>query len=281
MIWICLSIIAATSLFIIFKVYGKQGENNHTIIVINYGIATILGCLVGGKQIQHFALSSKWLFPALTLGMFFFFMFYLIALTSQKASVSTASIANKISMIFPVSVAFLLYNEPISMVKIGGVIMALPAVYFSAGTSGSKKNSNSIFLLTVLLFIGSGFLDSYLKYIEHVYLPIAEDKLFVPVVFFTAFVVGLLYTVTVGKLVLNKKNMFWGVLLGIMNYFSIYFLLKALQTSNSSVVFPLNNVGVVALSVVTSLVFLKESLTKPKIFGFCLAIISMLMVYYG
>jgi uncharacterized membrane protein len=68
--------------------------------------------------------------------------------------------------------------------------------------------------------------------------------------------------------------------LGIFNYFSIYFLLRALQNDfiNSSSIFTINNVAIVLLSTIFGILFFKETLSKKNWFGIGLAVISIILV---
>ena len=85
---------------------------------------------------------------------------------------------------------------------------------------------------------------------------------------------------------LSKKGSFeWktvlgGIVLGVPNYYSMEFLLKALQTKGleSSTVFTINNVSIVILTTVFALTFFKEKLVKKNWIGIGLAIISILLV---
>ena len=76
------------------------------------------------------------------------------------------------------------------------------------------------------------------------------------------------------------KNILAGIALGIPNYGSIYFLIKALDMHNleSSVIFPVNNVGIVALSVVCARILFNENLSLKNIVGVILAIISIALM---
>jgi len=75
----------------------------------------------------------------------------------------------------------------------------------------------------------------------------------------------------------------WGIALGISNYGSLYFIIRALnhQTNNGntfdgSIVFGINNLGVIALSVLIGLLFFKEKLLKINWIGI---IISFIAIY--
>ena len=69
-------------------------------------------------------------------------------------------------------------------------------------------------------------------------------------------------------------------MLGIPNYYSIVYLLKALKTEGleSSTLFTLNNVGVVILSTIFGLILFKEKLILKNWIGIIIAVISIFLV---
>jgi len=90
----------------------------------------------------------------------------------------------------------------------------------------------------------------------------------------------LLYQIIKGAFRLEFKNILGGILLGVPNYFSIVYLLKALSTDGmeSSTAFTLNNVGIVILSTLFGLFIFKEKLIWKNWLGIVIAIVSILLV---
>lgn len=76
-----------------------------------------------------------------------------------------------------------------------------------------------------------------------------------------------------------EKRIGWSFL-GIPNYFSVYFLLKALKSNvlESSGIFTVNNVGIVMLSTVAGIVLFHEKLLRKNWIGIGLAIASIALV---
>lgn len=68
--------------------------------------------------------------------------------------------------------------------------------------------------------------------------------------------------------------------LGVPNYFSLYFLIKALQNKNleSATIFTLINIGVILLSTFFGILLFKEKLIKQNYLGIALAIIAVILV---
>ena len=72
----------------------------------------------------------------------------------------------------------------------------------------------------------------------------------------------------------------FGILLGIANYCSMYFLLKALRIDglDSSSVFAINNVAIVAVSTLIGLILFREKISTKNWIGIILAVISIFFV---
>jgi len=82
------------------------------------------------------------------------------------------------------------------------------------------------------------------------------------------------------------KVLFWGLMLGMANFGSVYFFIKALnhapQTgilSGSSVVFTANNTGIVILSVLAGLYFFRERLSILNKIGILFSLASIALFY--
>ncbi|MBT8264364.1 MAG: EamA/RhaT family transporter, partial [Muriicola sp.] len=71
-----------------------------------------------------------------------------------------------------------------------------------------------------------------------------------------------------------------GIALGVPNYFSIFFLLGALQHNalNSASVFTINNVAIVMLSTLLGIILFKEELSVKNWVGITLAVFSIVLV---
>jgi len=285
LIFLLLSVIASTSIFVIFKLFQKYDVNIFQAIVVNYFVACLVGFFGFLHEVDILEVSVKLWFPGtLVLGALFIIVFNLAALTTQRSGLSVVSVATKMSVAIPVFFGIILYNESTGLMKITGILLALVAVYLSSikSTEGIRiKKKNLIFPL--LVFIGSGIIDTMIKYLEVTYVAVNEVALFSTTIFAIAGIVGsiiLLAQAVMGKLRIKGKNLLGGVLLGFPNYFSIYFLVLALRTEGfeSSTVFTINNVAIVLFSTLLGIVLFKERLIPKNWIGIILAIISILLV---
>jgi drug/metabolite transporter (DMT)-like permease len=284
LIYLILSILASTAIFVVFKLFERFKINTLQAIVINYIIACCCGLLSyeGTINISETS-SSKWFLGAILLGFLFISVFNLMALTAQRHGLSVASVAGKMSVMIPVVFGIHVYAESISVQKIFGIVLALIAVYLTAIKAKSSINIRQSLWLPFLLFLGSGVIDTSIKYLETTYVPENGIPIFSATIFGCAAIIGILILIIMklkNTFVFNVKNIFGGIILGIINYYSIFFLLRALQFEGleSSMLFTVNNVAIVMVSTLVGLLLFKESISKKNWFGISLAIISILLV---
>ena len=126
-------------------------------------------------------------------------------------------------------------------------------------------------------------IDTTIKFIQEDYLRDNEFAIFSSTVFGAAALTGCLVVgvQSVKKgLRWNAKNVLGGICLGIPNYFSIFFLLRALNqnTFNSASIFTLNNVAIVLFSTLLGILLFKEKLDWRNWSGVALAVVSIVLV---
>jgi drug/metabolite transporter (DMT)-like permease len=76
------------------------------------------------------------------------------------------------------------------------------------------------------------------------------------------------------------KNILAGIILGVPNYFSLYYLVKMLDSEvfESSTIFTIHNVAIVMVSTLVGILFFKEKISKRNGFGIALALVAILLV---
>lgn len=284
MIYLLLSILSSTCIFVLFKLFNVFKIDTFQAIVVNYFVAATVGFLSYENSVNTAAIiGSQWFVGAVILGVLFISIFNLMAVTAQKNGISIASVASKMSVIIPIIFGIYMYNENAGMVKIVGILVALIAVYLaSVKTKENQPRSKSV-LLPAILFLGSGLIETSLKFIETNYVERIGIPIFSATIFACAALIGLLVLtikMSTKQLMPDLKSLPAGIFLGMVNYYSIYFLLKALQHngSESSTIFTLNNVSIVMLSSVLGFILFKERLSLKNIIGIILAVISIILV---
>jgi len=278
MIALSLTIILTTILFLVFKEFLKRDINTHQAITFNYLTAALIALFIGDVSYNIYNLiNTDWFYSTIALGIFFIVMFNIMAITTQKLGISISSMASKMSLIIPVIGAVIFQNASIGVYKILGIIIAIISVYLTFKKSGQTAKPT----LAIILFLGAGILDMWLDSIRNNFLSSTVDfNLFIVTVFFIAFSVGLIKVIWDRKKII-KKNIVAGIVLGVPNYFSIYFVLLALENLGGIYVFPILNIGVVLFSTIISWLFYQEQMSKINWMGIVLACLSILIILWN
>ncbi len=286
MIYLVLSILVSSFLFVIFKLFDVFKINTLQAIIVNYIIAFSFGVFTSNTAVSILeAPSQNWFLGAFCLGFLFISIFNVMGITAQRNGLSVASVAGKMSVVIPVVFGIIVYNEGLGFIKVLGILMALIAVYLSSAKSDTSTVKFKNLFFPLLLFIGSGLLDTGLKYVEMTSVSDGEEPLFLATIFGCAFVLGVFVVIVQiinGKFKFHWKNILGGIVLGVPNYYSMEFLLKAFKTDlESSTLFTINNVGIVILTTIFALFFFKEKLIKKNWAGIALAVISIILVSFA
>ena len=280
MIFLAISILSSTGIFVLFKLFRKYNVNTLHALIVNYITAVTCGLLIQNKEINlSDIIGSSYFYAAICLGFLFISIFYVMALTAQRNGLSVASVASKMSVIIPVLFGIIIYNEGAGMLKIIGIILALFAVYLTSVKPKSDIVLSRSIYLPIILFLGSGIIDTGTNHFS----PENEKPLFLALIFGIAGSIGIListYQSLKKKLPFKIKTIPFGVALGLVNYSSMHYLLKALRVEGfeSSTIFTVNNVAIVALSTLFGLVIFKEKISSKNWIGIGIALISIVLV---
>lgn len=292
MIFLLLSILSSTSLFVIFKYVDKYGIRNFDVIIINYIVASILGFSISTYDPSIFPVYGNPWFPyAMAIGFLFIIGFVLIGKSSQKVGIAITTVAGKMSVIIPITFS-LLYDpyDHITNLKLAGIMLALLAVFFTVYRKRKIDFDPRNLYLPVILFLVMGVVDSIIKLAQFKYIDNGVSTLFAAVLFSIAAIMGIVTNLLQGtcfKSLLRPRTLLWGTLLGLGNYGSIWFLILALnhkmpsgEPLDGSVVFGINNIGIVGLSVVIGLIAFREKLTFLNWTGIALSFVAIYILSY-
>lgn len=282
MIFLILSILCSSAIFVVFKLFTRYKVHNLSAVVFNYFTAFTLGFAQYHFSNYDHAIDFSFLPKALILGVLFITLFLMMVMSTQKNGAGTTSAVVKMSIVIPVISGIWIYNEVFSWVHAAGLLLALFSIYLLV--SGGKDTRTKWNVILFILFIGSGILDTLLKFAEQYWIKPNPVELFSAFIFLSAGFIGTLYLVyTKAIKQLKWKDVAFGIALGIPNYGSIYFLIKALELSDlpSARLFPINNIGVVLLSLALGIVFFKERLTAIRWIAIAGSVVSIILISYG
>ena len=287
--FLLLCILSSTAIFVTFKTINRLNIPAFPVIVINYLVATLLGFLIytGDTGLSSIP-GSPWLSISIIIGILFILMFFLVAYSTRKAGISVTTVASKMSVIFPIVFSLIIDpSDQLSLLKSAAIFIALGGVVLTVYKKEEGNTQKSIIYIPLLLFVGMGVVDSLVKLAQQQYVSDDETALFSAILFLNAFISGILAAVFYRKhnrYFLKGAVWAWGLLLGAVNFGSIFFLVRALHYNSpsginmdSSVIFGANNISIVALSVLIGLLVFKEKLLMINWIGVALSALALLL----
>lgn len=288
MFYLFLSVISGTLILLIFRAFSTFQVNTLHAVVINYIVCVITGLIyqIDSGIFNSSVIDQSWLWMALLLGLFFISSFYFTAYATQRLGISVVSVASKMSLIFPVIFSLFIWKirvEEMTAFTYAGIVLALPGVVLSS-IKKSKNRAYSGWLglsLAIVLFLVGGLVDTMINYANYRFIYDNNEQIFPIIVFGAAGLFGIITLIIKGELP-SIKSITGGTLLGIVNYFSLYLVLKTLNIfhNNGAVFFPLFNIGIILLSTFLSIMIFREKLDRINWAGLTLAIFALILISY-
>ena len=289
MIFLLIAIVCSTLIFTLFRLLPKFNAVTFPVIVINYFIALSCGLLMLESN-YHLSdqLDKAWFRGGLLMGFLFIGLFYLMAYTSQRLGMGVSSVATKMSLV--ISVAYFMITDPsdeVTILKVIAIAIAVLGVLFSSSKDkSSSKAPFYLFLFPLIIFIGSAGIDIIIGHYSPNLSSDSDRYLFTATPFMTSAVVGTLVLVIQkikGSLKINAPTVWSGLLLGLINFGSIFFLVKAFESGfiERSAIVSINNLGIILLSALTGVFFFSEKLKGKRLLGFGLSIVAIVMLFFA
>ncbi|MDX5436600.1 MAG: hypothetical protein LPK03_05360 [Pontibacter sp.] len=294
MLYLLLSVLVSASLIFIFKLFQRFNVHTFQAIVVNYTVCVLVGLMFprGTDVLRLSIFSHTWAYAAMALGTIFILTFYLMALSTHKAGVTATSVAAKISMVIPVLFSLLVLKTSLkeyNIINYLGMLAAVVAIVLTSirprQNGGVKASRLVTLLLPFIIFLNSGIADSLINYTNEHYLQPHQASQFTMLTFATSAAAGLivlLVMLVLRKVKLNFKSIAAGVVLGVPNYFSIFFLILALMAfdNDGAFLYPINNIGIILVGAIGAVVLFKEKLTKLNLVGIVVAVLAIVLISY-
>ncbi|MBL7815811.1 MAG: hypothetical protein JNL70_12425 [Saprospiraceae bacterium] len=285
MIFLILSILFSVLLLVNFRLHPKYGIDTTQAIVFNYWVCVALGWLLLPTG-STFSIdwSADMTYYSLLLGLGFIVVFMLSGASTLKSGIAVTSLANNMSLVIPVLFNLWVFktSQNFGAVNYIGLVLAFVAVYLSTtkenadNTPQERKN----WLLPLLVFLMYGITNTSFNYLNFKYVSTNGSTIAFMVTACLGAVVSGLFLLLYHRKRIEFKNIIAAIPLGIPNFLSFYFLLKALDEfkNNGAYVLPIYNIGVILASTAVALFFFKERLSKLNWTGLALAVVAIIFI---
>ena len=277
MIYLIFSILSSVLVAVIIRLNEARNLNRAAVMLFNYITAAAIGILLTNElpSLKTFSI-------LLPLGSFTGFIyvatFFVYMYSVRQMGMAIPVTVTRLSVVVPVLGSVIIFSEAITSIQSLGILMALISIFlFSWNDKKVKANTDrKEFYLPILLFLMMGSGDFSLKVFQGIY-PADYLMSFIILVFVISSILSL-FLVLVKRVIISRQIIIAGFLLGIPNYFSAYFILKALQQLSGAITFTLNNIGIIMLSTFLGFIIWREPLKRKAIFAIVFAIISVILL---
>jgi drug/metabolite transporter (DMT)-like permease len=287
-----------TAMFsIVFKIYDRKGIDANQGIFFNYLTAFILGTLFSlhGEVVVN-PFKSDWLIDVIVLGLIFMAGMVFLSASTKRVGVAISTVCSRASMVIPIIVSYMFIEGSAKpkWLLIGLVMIAMFLTIWTDKPESNHKYTLLDILAPITVFLMFGASNAYLKVLQHrvtvndtaaglsEQVINSEISLVTASVFFVAMLLCSYSFFKKGedgkRSPILLKNVIGGVALGVINYFCTFTLMLAMKTIDSSLLFPIHNIGIVAIGAFVGWLAYGEKLRPHQIIGIILAAVSIALL---
>ena len=275
MIFLILAILSSATIAIVMRFTQPRVKNPTGLLAGNYMVCTLIAL---GLSLPAFGGDLQGLPFSLGLGALNGFLylggFALMQWSTRHNGVVLSSIFMKLGILVSMIVSILWFRELPTVLQTAGFVLAVVTIVIINYRKGTSLSRSSWVLLLMLFLSGMG---DVMSKVYEVYGNPAIEHVFLLFTFISAllFCLGLmLYK----KERLGIRELVYGVMLGIPNFFSSLFILKALGSIPGVIVFPSYSVATILVVALAGLLVFREKLSKKQIFGAALICIALVLL---
>lgn len=292
-LYLAASVLCSLSIAVLLRYNEGRRGSRTAVIAGNYVTATALGL---GTWIQQGAipLDGGIVILGLCGGVVFVGTFLLMTAAIGRVGIAIPVSVTRLSVVIPIGVSMFWYGELPRPVQAAGLAAALAALVLlghaairggaslQTGASGKWKPRLRNFTVVLGLFLSMGTVEVVLKAFKESrphgtpYRPFG----FLAVVFGFALCIAWSLILARGEKV-RRSDFLLGLSLGVPNFFSTVFFLAALRLLPGIVVFPVNSMGVIALSAMAGVWVWKEKLRPAGWAAMALALAAIALINLG
>jgi drug/metabolite transporter (DMT)-like permease len=280
MTFLLLSIFCSVSIAHLLKYVEGKPIAKFGLFATNYLVGALIALGGSYPAFQQIRIDPvMWL--GVIIGGLFVCSYVLMTLTFKQLGVTIPVSLMRLSAVLPTFGSIIFFAEVPQPLQIIGIVLAFLSLPLTSEerlvfTNPGKILTNG-FGWGLMLFMAFGTANFIFK-IQRERFHTQNPYDFLLIIFITAFLISTLVAL-VQRVKLTPAALGYGVILGTLNVFASYSLMRALQVLPGIVVYPINGVGTIVLSAVTSMIFWKERLTRSNYAFILLASIALLLIY--
>jgi drug/metabolite transporter (DMT)-like permease len=279
MAYLAISISCSVAVALLFKYAEVKQLPRFTMLAVNYVVGLVVSLLaIDNLNFNQEKISAILL--GILIGILFVLGYLLLLITIRKLGVALPVALMRLSAVLPTLGSIIIFLEIPNIFQIFGIIiafLALPLAQTKKKIGVNKLKHLSIeYIWGIVLFITFGVTEFLLKVQTEIFSKMSITK-FLLIVYAIAFLISCGMAIY-QKSRLDKTIILVGFFLGIFNFFSTLFFLKALQSLPGILVYPSNGIGIIFLTTVSGVIFWQEKLSGRSYLFLVLSMIALVFI---
>lgn len=280
MVYLLLQVVFSSAFTLVIKwVQVREREDIITIGAINY-IVALLAALPAFSSGPSDAISLGAVWTGASMGGVYFIAFFFAIYCIKAVGASSATVISVLSILFPISLAALIWEEIPSQMQVVGIAIALVALLLIGVRGKFDRGAVSAWIAPAIMigfFLLCGL--SRLSQDAFKHFSTADQR---PTFLVAAFLVASIPSL--GLLIYRRKKiraaeLGMGMVMGLANVLQSYFILKCLYFFPGYIVFPVTSAGGIVLTTIIATGMLEEKLSVRTYTGIGLSVIALFLLH--
>lgn len=276
MLYLILAIVSSALVSIFIRLSENYVKNNISMLCMNYMMCLMLA--VGYTGMDKVFETGEGFGTAIGLGVvngiLFLASFVLLQINVRRNGVVLSATFMKLGVLVPTLLSVIAFREKPEVQQVIGFLVALLAIVLINFEKGQGEAGFKIGLLLLLLGGGSG--DAMAKIYDEVG-PAQFEEQFLCFTFASALVLCVILAIKKQQK-LTKTDILFGLLVGIPNYFSARFLLKAVGEVPAVVAYPTYSVATIVVISLVGMLCFKEKITKRQQVAIGIILVALVLL---
>ena len=277
-LWLLLSLMVEFGFGQLFKWAEQKGCHAPTVVSTNYLVmAAILLIYLGSTGRLQLPLAAVAV-GAVT-GTVFISSMSMMTHVLRLLRVASVLTAFRLSIVVPVGLGMLLWDEPLGGVQVLGLSLALLALLLMSRHAQHRTAVHGLRALAMLalIFALQGMSSSCLRWVHYAGLGSSHLQVLM-VIGFTAGTIGAARALWLARRRPQRRDLAMGAGIGSFNLVALSVILMTLERVPGTVFFPLMGCGVVILDNLTAPLLWKEPLSRAALWGVGVGVLAVVLV---
>jgi len=253
----------------------KYITNKMAMFMSNYAICIALSAAFLDWKNVSAGLGMPALVLGVISGVLYLVSFIFLKYNMQHNGIVLSSTFMKLGVLIPTVMAVVVFHEMPKWTQVLGIAISVFAIIMVHFEKEALQESNKKIWLLLLLVL-SGFTDSMANIYEQVGKAEGKDG-YLLITFFVAFLLAAMLAFR-EKNKMTRKDLVFGMLIGIPNYFSARFLLLALGSVDAVLVYPMYSVATIIVITLAGVFAFREQISKKKAIALGMIVVAVCLL---